>query len=758
MRIMKTLKFFLVVLGLGIGCFGAMAEEVPAKVAPGTVDSEDHFYAFGPKGNRSSGSDDSIQVVFVRVPLGAVGEVTLYVSDPASGSSLERGSSFFGKAGDTTFTVYGGRGAFTAGASQSVRPGKSQPGKALAKLAVGEEPASMAKRTPWAAFGPLALADGEQVGGYAYFKLVAEVSSGSGANFFKVGASAAAAEVFIFDLTMHLVRNIGDEMHFYVDVPNGVATVLESNFDYDTGAIPFFVERPTVASSTGRWRENTIRLNAGEAGRRCHYLLRKGRQGYGNGGFHFTDGKGVPLKVFFEDAPAAPGMDCSVAKSLLVDLQKCIPKQAVLGEDICMQLTLTAKADAGNVVVNDTLEPGLKHVRSEPAAQVVGQNLTWKFAKMSAGEQHEIKVWCTPVALGQVRNCATVRADPAMCVTTFAGAPALKIAKSGPAQALIRSNVAYSVVVQNTGTAVARDVVVTDTVPDGFEHASGERVLTYKLGNMEAKAQREIAVVLKATKRGRFCNVASAASINAGNVTAEACTLVVARLLEIAKSGTKTQFLGKRADYEIVVTNPGDVTLNNLVVTDQAPAGTRILAAPGATIAGNTATWRLASLASGQRKTFELTLSSRQHGTLCNSVGVASAEGLQATSQACTLWRGHPALLLEVVDTVDPLIPGETTEYIIRITNQGTADDTNVKIVARFPAEVGPVSASGSTATEIEGPVVTVTAHPVLGPKEAVEWRVKARGIKEGDSRLKVFMSSDLLKTPVTEEESTHVY
>ena len=445
-------------------------------------------------------------------------------------------------------------------------------------------------------------------------------------------------------------------------------------------------------------------------------------------------------------------------KTDLVEITKAAPRQVVIGEPYEVTIRLNALRNVGQIVVTDLVPEGAELLRTKPEAQVTGKQIRWTLDGLAGGGATQLALWLKATKVGDISSCGTISVVPQACVTTTVGQPVLEITKSGPAQALIGSNVAYSVVVQNTGTASARDVVVVDDVPDGLEHATGKRVLRHKLGNLAAGAQREIPVVLKATKRGRFCNSASAASTNAGNVTARACTMVVARMLEIAKSGTKTQFLGKRAEYEIVVTNPGDVALTNLVVTDQVPAGTRILAAPGATIAGNTATWRLASLANGQRKTFVLSLTSRQHGTLCNSVNVASAEGLQATSQACTQWKGHPALLLEVVDTVDPLIPGETTEYVIRITNQGTADDTNVKIVARFPAEIGPVSARGSTATAVKGAVVTATAHPALGPKEVLEWRVKARGIKEGDSRLKVEMSSDLLKTPVTEEESTHVY
>lgn len=59
--------------------------------------------------------------------------------------------------------------------------------------------------------------------------------------------------------------------------------------------------------------------------------------------------------------------------------------------------------------------------------------------------------------------------------------------------------------------------------------------------------------------------------------------------VELLKVGTKEQFLGKAADYTITVSNTGDTKLTNLVITDTAPAATRIVTAAGATVAGNVA-------------------------------------------------------------------------------------------------------------------------------------------------------------------------
>jgi hypothetical protein len=45
---------------------------------------------------------------------------------------------------------------------------------------------------------------------------------------------------------------------------------------------------------------------------------------------------------------------------------------------------------------------------------------------------------------------------------------------------------------------------------------------------------------------------------------------------------------------------------------------------------------------------------------------------------------GVSALLLEKGDDPDPIEVGEETTYYVRVTNQGTTDDTNVKVVVSF--------------------------------------------------------------------------
>jgi uncharacterized repeat protein (TIGR01451 family) len=289
-------------------------------------------------------------------------------------------------------------------------------------------------------------------------------------------------------------------------------------------------------------------------------------------------------------------------------------------------------------------------------------------------------------------------------------------------------------------------------VPEGL---TGNPV-SVNIGDLAPNQSKTVPVSFTANQRGRFCNVATAESSNAGKVNAEACTVVLQPGLKITKEGTKEQFFGRNATYDIVVSNTGDTTLTGVVVTDSAPAGTTVVDAGGGSVSGNTVTWNLGELAKGESKTLNVALTSTTAGSHCNSVSVATAQGLRESAEACTAWRGVSALLLEKGDDPDPIQVGEQTTYFVRVTNQGTSPDADVKVVVQFPRELTPVSADNGGV--VDGQTVTFPPVARLDPKQAFEYHVTARGAVAGDARVTFVRTSRDIPAPTTAEESTRVY
>jgi uncharacterized repeat protein (TIGR01451 family) len=288
-------------------------------------------------------------------------------------------------------------------------------------------------------------------------------------------------------------------------------------------------------------------------------------------------------------------------------------------------------------------------------------------------------------------------------------------------------------------------------------HASGQKQLVVNVGNLAPSESRSIPVTVKAVQTGRFCNLASAVAVNAAKVNHEACTLVVKTGIKIVKTGDTERLINRTANYQIKVSNTGETDLTGVVVTDTAADPTTIAAAPGATVSGKTATWNVGNLKQGEEKNLAITLLSTQPGNFCNTAAVTTAQGLRDSAQACTEWIGVTGVLVEVVDDPDPIQVGEFTTFTIRVTNQGsTRNIEELAVKAFFPEETDPVSASsGGT---VSGKNVVWPVVPTLAPKQSITYTLRAKGVKQGDSRLKVDVTTKHRSSPITELESTTVY
>ena len=85
---------------------------------------------------------------------------------------------------------------------------------------------------------------------------------------------------------------------------------------------------------------------------------------------------------------------------------------------------------------------------------------------------------------------------------------------------------------------------------------------------------------------------------------------------------------------------------------------------------------------------------------------------------AKTLIAGIPAILLEVVDVTDPVPVGEDVTYVIKVTNQGTADGTNIRITAELEDAMRYLTSKGDTSARVSGNTITFAPLAKLAPKQ----------------------------------------
>jgi uncharacterized repeat protein (TIGR01451 family) len=139
----------------------------------------------------------------------------------------------------------------------------------------------------------------------------------------------------------------------------------------------------------------------------------------------------------------------------------------------------------------------------------------------------------------------------------------------------------------------------------------------------------------------------------------------------------------------------------------------------------------------------------------------SSAEGANVklvTSSCSTKIIGIPAILIEAVDLEDPIQVGNEVTYEIKVTNQGSSEATNVRLVFNLPSNQEFVSGGGITPVQKLPESIQTDPLATLEPKGVAVWSVVVKALKAGDVRFKIQLTSDQFTNPINEEESTLLY
>jgi uncharacterized repeat protein (TIGR01451 family) len=226
--------------------------------------------------------------------------------------------------------------------------------------------------------------------------------------------------------------------------------------------------------------------------------------------------------------------------------------------------------------------------------------------------------------------------------------------------------------------------------------------------------------------------------------------------LEIACTVTDKIVAGRTVEICLSVHNSGNLTEPSATVTLPVPPDALITAATdNGALVNNAVTWTIENLPANATKQLCTVIKPQKPGAL-NFNPTASSATVPAVTSACSTEAiGIPAILLEKSDDPDPVAIGDTTTFTVKVTNQGTADDSNVQVVVTIAPELEPVS---SAEGKITGQDVTMPVIPKLAPKEVVTYKIVAKGVKAGDGHTMFTLLSDVLKSPLNAEESTTVY
>ncbi|HET91755.1 MAG TPA: DUF11 domain-containing protein [Chloroflexi bacterium] len=188
----------------------------------------------------------------------------------------------------------------------------------------------------------------------------------------------------------------------------------------------------------------------------------------------------------------------------------------------------------------------------------------------------------------------------------------LAVAKTGAATAMAGDVITYLITLANTGSAVASNVRLTDTLPAGLDliaqsspftaTVAGNR-LAWEVGDMAASAVHAITITAQLSDAAvtPLVNVVTATTTasetnTANNTTAWQTTVLLPGQphLAVAKTGPATAMTGDAITYLITLANTGSATAPGVRLTDTLPAGLDLITQSSpftATVAGNRLVW-----------------------------------------------------------------------------------------------------------------------------------------------------------------------
>ena len=406
------------------------------------------------------------------------------------------------------------------------------------------------------------------------------------------------------------------------------------------------------------------------------------------------------------------------------------------------------------------LPQGLSLVEALPKPVDENGLLTWDLGTMTPRQERVLHLKLRADAKGDMMPQAWVTLTGAAAMRLRVREPKLTVQIQSPQKVLVGDATQFTLIISNPGDGSADAVKISAQLSEGLEHARGNK-LEFEIGSLAPGESRNV-TLLCASRSGGMQKVDVTASAENGLKATDSCPVnVIMPRLDISLIGPRLRYLDRKARYTLKVTNPGDAPATNVTVADIVPTGFKVLAAShGGRWDSQTrmVSWFLGEIAPGASREVEMEVQAISAGNHTHKATAVGARGLRAESELTTKVEGVAAMLVELIDTEDPIEVNGETIYEVRITNTGSKTETDIKLVATVPDEMQFKNADGPVRYRQEGQTIVFEPIERLAPRADAIFRIKVRTLKAGSVRFKIQVSSANLTEPVLKMEPTRIY
>jgi len=420
---------------------------------------------------------------------------------------------------------------------------------------------------------------------------------------------------------------------------------------------------------------------------------------------------------------------------------------ATLGEvEYTIIVTNTGNLDLTDVVLTDTLPTGLTfipnsilHVHGTATGGFTDQDLRLEIATLlaarTADPNAEPPVLAQAAGVYEVRFRATVPPSFFGIATNIAWAesdqwdlsesdyatfevlrnPVVSLEKTAfPEIVSAGDEVEYTLVITNEGNVTLTGLILRDPLPLGLSPLASTLEFSTPVISGAFMANNELLVLLHpllptesititftarvaaSTPAGVLTNIASVQNNEVLASDTARVSVLETPLLGVEKFVSSNSIAaGGQVRYTIRVTNLGNVTLNDVVITDTIYTGLTDIAVPVApigsiiNITGQLVTVNLPTLTPGQATQIEITANISANfrpGAVPNTARAESASrNVYDTDDATFTVTANPLISIEKEVSNNAPAAGTAVMYTLTITNTGNVELTNVTVVDAVP-------------------------------------------------------------------------
>ncbi len=429
--------------------------------------------------------------------------------------------------------------------------------------------------------------------------------------------------------------------------------------------------------------------------------------------------------------------------------------------DYSLVVRNTCNIPVQQVIVRVRIPAGLSVQGSEPKAVAEAAGiLQWDLGTIMAKQERTMQLKLQADAKGDITPQAWVTFTGSSVMRIRVREPKLMLKCGVSEKVLVGDPAAFTLTVSNPGDGSADQVKIHAVLSEGLEHARGNKI-DFDIGNLAPGESRNV-TLLCATRAGGAQKCECSAEADGGLSAKDAATLnVIMPRLDLQLAGPRLRYLERRAIYSLKVTNPGDAPATNVTVADMVPAGFKVLAASDGgrhDFQTRTVSWFLGEIGPGQTREVKMEVQAINPGEHKHRATAVGARGLRAESELMTKVEGLAALLVEMVDTEDPIEVGNDTAYEVRITNTGSKAEGGIRLVATIPEKMQFKNAQGPARYQEEGRRVVFEPIEQLAPRADATFRINVKALDAGVVHFKIQVSSASLTDPVMKEEATRIY